>query len=311
MNWPGCLGVSPSQLPVINSEAFNMVDLYNTLLSLSPNSDLSSNIESRSVFNQFTEATGVIRYGNRYEEDFFRASEVPIEKRGRSSAYMAAMSPFNIAAIYDNFKLVLSRYNNDFVFVELFDLKNDPNEDVNLVREPETPELKVTKVNKEILTHLLDEVSKHVDLVSFTQQPLNDAQRWYVKEVAMFIKCTKLNTYVRRMLTHNWAGRRIQPIPWSAEYFASIQENRFCEGNASALRQVTPMTPCDEGFEVSITSPRTPSSPMINWCVTPAPPDTGETVEEELDRWTRMSAGENYEDDAMMDDNYMADANCD
>jgi arylsulfatase A-like enzyme len=109
MNCPGCLGVSPSQLPVINSEAFNMVDLYNTLLSLSPNSDLSSNIESRSVFNQFTEATGVIRYGNRYEEDFFRASEVPIEKRGRSSAYMAAMSPFNIAAIYDNFKLVLSR----------------------------------------------------------------------------------------------------------------------------------------------------------------------------------------------------------
>lgn len=283
MNWPGCLGASP-QLPVINSEAFNMVDLYNTLLSLSPNSDLSSNIESRSVFNQFTEATGVVRYGNRYEEDFFRASEFPIEKKGRSSPHIAAMSPFNIAAIYDNFKLVLSRKNGDAVFVELFDLENDPNEDVNLVHEPETAELKVTKVNKAMLAHLLAEVSKHVNLIEFSTQELNiKQQRWYVKEVAMFYQCSRINTYTKRMLTHNWAGRRIQPTPWSGDYFDSIQEKRLCKGNASVLRQVTPMTPCDEGFEVS------------NWCVLPAPPETGETVDEELDRWTRMSAGENYD----------------
>jgi len=242
IQWPSCFGKLTQ--PLVSHRSLTIVDLYSTVLSLTPNADLSKDADSHALFNMFSTANDVLRLGESYPDD---VENVPSD-HGPDPFY-PALSRFNSAVLHGDYKLVLSRqFNNPTVYIELFDLRKDPREQMNMLDHHY-----VTNVSKPKVEDLLKKLGGQMHLGEFSTEPLHAS--WYAERVKGYINCEEISPDVERLIRHGYVSRTTQHY-LTGPILDVLGERKKCHGLASTLQQMSPSQTCS-GIRV-----------LDDWCVT-------------------------------------------
>jgi arylsulfatase A-like enzyme len=219
MHWPSCLGSSART----TNHAIGMQDFYNTLLSLTPDADLSVNRESRALFGRFAGARGKVRFGEHYREDF-ENSKPHLDER----ATFLSLSRINSAVQQDGYKLVLSRQlEPKRAAIELFDLNSDPLELNNLLR----------KGSHRKFDHLLSELRSQINLEDFMTLPINPD--FFTKQVDKYLPCDEEVRSKDKWFKMDFANANAIE-GHNAEFFM-LGRSQACKAGPSIMSSVEPL----------------------------------------------------------------------